>query len=74
MSGTALADSAVSAASGGSERRRPRCPALIQTRGLLRGNTNGLCQRIDEEISLFHEALQNEATLKRLKRIARLAA
>lgn len=53
--------------------RKP-AEALIQTRGLLRGNTNGLCQRIDEEISLFHRALQNEATLKRLTRIARMAA
>lgn len=48
--------------------------ALRQTRGLLRGDADGLCARIDEEISLFHQALQNDATLRRLERIARLAA
>lgn len=53
--------------------RKP-AEALVRTRDLLRGNTGKLCARIDEEISLFHQALQNEATLKRLKRIARLAA
>ena len=48
--------------------------ALRQTRGLLRGDERLLCERIDREISLFHRALQDEATLRRLKRIARLAA
>lgn len=48
--------------------------ALRQTRGLLRGDRRHLCDRIDEEISLFHKALQDETTLRRLARIARLAA
>ncbi|WP_246678556.1 enoyl-CoA hydratase-related protein [Mesorhizobium sp. B2-4-17] len=48
--------------------------ALLQTRGLLKGNTNALCDRIDQEISLFQQALQDDATLRRLQRIARLAA
>lgn len=48
--------------------------ALQQTRSLLKGETEGLCNRIDQEISLFHRALQDETTLRRLKRIARLAA
>ncbi|MBN9222003.1 MAG: enoyl-CoA hydratase/isomerase family protein [Mesorhizobium sp.] len=48
--------------------------ALLQTRGLLKGNPGALCDRIDEEISLFQQALQDDATLRRLQRIARLAA
>ena len=48
--------------------------ALRQTRGLLRRDGRDLCDRIDEEISLFHKALQDETTLRRLARIARLAA
>ena len=48
--------------------------ALLQTRGLLKGDTGVLCDRIDQEISLFQQALQDEPTLKRLQRIARLAA
>jgi enoyl-CoA hydratase/carnithine racemase len=48
--------------------------ALRQTRGLLRGDGQHLVDRIDEEISLFHKALQDETTLRRLARIARLAA
>jgi enoyl-CoA hydratase/carnithine racemase len=48
--------------------------ALRQTRGLLRGDGRHLCDRIDEEISLFHKALQDETTLRRLARIARLVA
>jgi enoyl-CoA hydratase/carnithine racemase len=48
--------------------------ALRQTRGLLRGDGHHLCDRIDEEISLFHKALQDETTLRRLARIARLVA
>lgn len=48
--------------------------ALRQTRGLLRGDGQHLCDRIDEEISLFHKALQDETTLRRLARIARLVA
>ncbi|MBZ9992532.1 enoyl-CoA hydratase-related protein [Mesorhizobium sp. BH1-1-4] len=48
--------------------------ALLQTRGLLKGNTAALCDRIDQEISLFQQALQDDTTLRRLQRIARLAA
>ena len=48
--------------------------ALLQTRGLLKGNTGALCDRIDQEISLFQQALQDDTTLQRLQRIARLAA
>jgi enoyl-CoA hydratase/carnithine racemase len=48
--------------------------ALRQTRGLLRGDGNLLVDRIDQEIMLFHKALQDETTLRRLARIARLAA
>jgi enoyl-CoA hydratase/carnithine racemase len=48
--------------------------ALLQTRGLLKGNTGALCDRIDQEISLFQQALQDDITLRRLQRIARLAA
>lgn len=48
--------------------------ALRQTRGLLRDDGQLLVDRIDEEISLFHKALQDETTLRRLARIARLAA
>ncbi|PTE07181.1 enoyl-CoA hydratase-related protein [Mesorhizobium helmanticense] len=48
--------------------------ALLQTRDLLRGDTGVLCDRIDQEISLFQQALQDDVTLKRLQRIARLAA
>lgn len=48
--------------------------ALRQTRGLLRGDGRHLVDRIDEEIELFHKALQDETTLRRLARIARKAA
>ena len=48
--------------------------ALRQTRVLLRGDGHHLCDRIDEEISLFHKALQDDSTLRRLARIARLVA
>jgi len=48
--------------------------ALVQTKALLRGDAGLLCERIDREISLFHRALQDEVTLKRLARIARMAA
>ncbi|RUV30882.1 MAG: crotonase [Mesorhizobium sp.] len=48
--------------------------ALLQTRDLLKGDTGALCDRIDQEISLFQQALQDDTTLKRLQRIARLAA
>lgn len=48
--------------------------ALLQTRGLLKGDTGVLCDRIDREISLFQQALQDDTTLRRLQRIARLAA
>ncbi|RWK52312.1 enoyl-CoA hydratase-related protein [Mesorhizobium sp.] len=48
--------------------------ALLQTRDLLKGDTGALCDRIDQEISLFQQALQDDSTLRRLQRIARLAA
>ena len=41
---------------------------------LLKGDTGVLCDRIDQEITLFQQALQVDTTLKRLQRIARLAA
>lgn len=48
--------------------------ALRRTRRLLRGEGRQLCDRIDEEISLFQEALRDDTTLRRLARVARLAA
>jgi enoyl-CoA hydratase/carnithine racemase len=48
--------------------------ALRQTRKLLRGDGHHLVDRIDEEIQLFHKALQDDTTLRRLARIAKLAA
>src|SRR5690606_29914237 len=45
--------------------------ALRRTRRLLRGEGRRLCDRIDEEISLFQEALRDETTLRRLARLAR---
>ena len=48
--------------------------ALSQTKMLLRGDEGLLCDRIDREIKLFHNALQDEATIRRLARIARMAA
>jgi enoyl-CoA hydratase/carnithine racemase len=48
--------------------------ALVQTKALLRGDEDLLCERIDREIKLFQSALQDEVTLKRLARIARMAA
>jgi enoyl-CoA hydratase/carnithine racemase len=48
--------------------------ALALTRSLLRGDTQHLCERIDREISLFRQQLQDETTIRRLARIARLAA
>lgn len=48
--------------------------ALRQTRELLRSDGDDLCLRIDREISLFHKALHDETTLRRLTRIARKAA
>lgn len=48
--------------------------ALAQTRGLLKGDGSPLCDRIDKEISLFHDALRDETTVKRLARIARMTA
>jgi enoyl-CoA hydratase/carnithine racemase len=48
--------------------------ALLQTRDLLKGDTGALCDRIDQEISLFQQALQDDTTLRRLQRIARMAA
>jgi len=40
----------------------------------LKGDTDVLCDHIDHEITLFQQALQDDTTLKRLQRIARLAA
>lgn len=48
--------------------------SLMETRKLLKGDARRLCERIDHEISLFHDALQDETTIRRLKRIARMAA
>lgn len=48
--------------------------ALALTRGLLRGDTRQLCERIDREISLFQGALKDESTIRRLSRLARMAA
>lgn len=48
--------------------------SLQQTKTLLRGDENALCERIDREIRLFHGALQDETTIRRLARIARMAA
>jgi len=48
--------------------------AMMQTRALLRGDAGLLCERIDREISLFHGALQDESTIRRLSRLARMAA
>jgi enoyl-CoA hydratase/carnithine racemase len=48
--------------------------ALLQTRGLLRGDGKALCERVDREINLFREALADETTLRRLKKIAQMAA
>lgn len=48
--------------------------ALMLTKGLLRGDTRLLCERIDREISLFQGALQDEGTIRRLTRLARMAA
>lgn len=40
---------------------------------LLKGDTGVLCDRIDQEIALFQQALQVGTTLKGLHRIAHLA-
>lgn len=48
--------------------------SLMQTRSLLKGDTQVICDRIDQEITLFHEALHDDATVRRLRRIARMAA
>ena len=48
--------------------------ALHQTRGLLRGDGQALCERVDREINLFRQALGDETTLRRLKKISQLAA
>lgn len=47
--------------------------ALRQARLLMRGDGSHLCGRIDEEISLFHKALQDPTTQRRLARIARMS-
>lgn len=48
--------------------------SLNQTRSLLRGDRASLRGRIDREIALFRHALEDEGTLRRLSRIAKLAA
>ena len=48
--------------------------SLNQTRQLLRGDRASLRGQIDREIELFRDALQDEGTIRRLSRIARLAA
>lgn len=48
--------------------------SLARTRELLRGDRSGLRGRIDHEIALFQCALQDETTIRRLSRIAKLAA
>ncbi|MEX0345257.1 MAG: enoyl-CoA hydratase-related protein [Rhizobiaceae bacterium] len=48
--------------------------SLTRTRELLRGDRSGLRARIDHEIALFQCALQDERTIRRLSRIAKLAA
>ena len=48
--------------------------SLTHTRQLLRGDRSGLRGRIDHEIALFQCALQDEGTIRRLSRIAKLAA
>lgn len=48
--------------------------SLIQTRSLLRGDRASLRGRIDQEIALFRYALEDERTMRRLSRIAKLAA
>lgn len=57
-------------------RRLARKPvqALLQTRNLLRGDSAALCDRVDREISLFRQALADDTTMRRLKKIAQLAA
>jgi len=69
-------DGSVEEAALGRARQLAKKPvaALLQTRGLLKGDTGALCDRIDQEISLFQQALQDDTTLKRLQRIARLVA
>jgi enoyl-CoA hydratase/carnithine racemase len=71
-----VVDASVEEAALGRARQLAKKPvaALLQTRGLLKGDTGALCDRIDQEISLFQQALQDDTTLKRLQRIARLAA
>ena len=71
-----VADGSAEEAALGRARQLAKKPvaALLQTRGLLKGDTSVLCDRIDQEISLFQQALQDDTTLKRLQRIARLAA
>ena len=48
--------------------------ALETTRRLLRGEQSQVRSRIDQEIALFRDALSDEKTLKRIKRLASLAA
>ncbi len=48
--------------------------SLTRTRELLRGDRTGLRGRIDHEIALFQCALQDERTIRRLSKIAKLAA
>ncbi len=48
--------------------------SLSQTRQLLRGDRASLRGQIDREIELFRDALQDEGTMRRLSKIAQLAA
>lgn len=48
--------------------------ALETTRRLLRGEQLPIRNRIDQEIELFRDALNDEKTVKRIKRLASLAA
>lgn len=48
--------------------------ALRQTRELLRGDRSRLCHQIGRELSLFHDALKDEHTVRRLRKLARYAA
>lgn len=53
--------------------RKPQ-GAIETARKLLRGDTSNLCRRIDTEIELFRAALEDDRTIRRLMRLASLAA
>ena len=48
--------------------------ALETTRRLLRGEQRKVRNQIDREIELFRDALRDERTIRRIKRLARMAA